>query len=124
MHEVTISIGSNAPDKLERTARAIEWLGTILLHSVASPPYLTAPEPPADPSWPPYANAVVRGFTPLTPEALTLRLKEYETSCGRIRSDRRNVPIDLDLVLCDTLTLSPRHLAAPYFQYGLKLLAQ
>lgn len=124
MYQVIISIGSNTPDKLERTRRAIEWLGTLLTRFAATSPYLTAPEPPADPSWPPYANAVVRGFTTLSAADLTSLLKAYETAEGRIRTDRRNVPIDLDLVSHNAAILSPRHFAAPYFRRGLSLLPQ
>ncbi len=70
-----------------------------------------------------YVNGAAVLETHLGVDALTARLKEIETACGRTRTVRSAVTVDLDLVLfVDTpgervgpTLVRPSELAKPYF---------
>jgi 2-amino-4-hydroxy-6-hydroxymethyldihydropteridine diphosphokinase len=100
---ILIALGANlpsragAPDATLRAALAELAANGVSIVDV-SPFYRTPAWP--DPSDPPYANAVARVETVLTPQELMTRLHATETSFGRTRS-ARNAPRTLDVDLLD-----------------------
>ena len=67
-----------------------------------SPLYRTSPV--GGPPQPPFVNAVLAGFTHLSPEQLLAHLKRLERAAGRRRGPRHGPrPLDLDLLLYDAV---------------------
>ena len=94
---VVIALGSNLGDRGWYLRRAIDELRRVISIVRVSPIIETEPvnAPP-----PKFLNAVVLGYTRLSPEELLDRLQEIEARLGRRRTTR-NAPrvIDLDLIL-------------------------
>ncbi|MCM1110797.1 MAG: 2-amino-4-hydroxy-6-hydroxymethyldihydropteridine diphosphokinase [Clostridium sp.] len=114
---VFIGIGSNTADRFEQISRAVEMLGTLLDDLRCSEVYQTRPLSGEGSD---YANAVAMGLVDGETDAAALerRLKAYETDCGRIRSDKKHIPIDLDLVWFGDQLLRPAELRRAYFLKG------
>lgn len=111
---VFIGLGSNLGDREETVRRALDLLaerGFVL--ECRSDLYLTEPVdgPPQD--W--FLNAVARGRTALTPEALLGACQEVESRLGRVRTVR-NGPrtIDLDLLCYGSLVRDEPALTLPH----------
>ena len=96
---VFLGLGSNVGNREEALERALAGLEARDFHvDAASSLYLTEPVGGPAQGW--FLNAVVRGQTPLGPEALLDACLGLETSLGRVRS----VPdgprtLDLDILL-------------------------
>lgn len=121
MHSLIISIGSNTPDKWQRVADALQWLGKFTISGKKSSIYYSQPEGKcAIKINYTYANAVFYGLTPMSREEIESMLKKYETDNGRTRQMKTFgiVPIDLDLVLFDDILLRPQEMTRSYFRRG------
>jgi len=78
-----------------------------------SPVYETEPWGYAD--QPPFLNMVVRAQTELSPRGLLDRLKEIESTLGRVPSFRYGPrQIDLDILFYDELVLDSESLVVPH----------
>lgn len=119
MISVIISIGSNCGDRHALVEKAIEWLNTILMQTKASSIYET---PCALKSGTPYMNAVVKGYFSGNGFSLDDLLKEKEHKMGRTAECREKgqVPIDLDIVVCDGEILKSWDYRQRFFQIGLQ----
>jgi 2-amino-4-hydroxy-6-hydroxymethyldihydropteridine diphosphokinase len=114
---VYLALGANLGDRAATIARAIDRLaaGGVVI-AARSPSYETDPVTP-DPQ-PLYLNAVVRGETALSAEALLALCLDVERALGRLRpAGRPQAPreIDIDLLLYDTAILDePPDLQVPH----------
>jgi 2-amino-4-hydroxy-6-hydroxymethyldihydropteridine diphosphokinase len=74
---------------------------------------------PVDAPPPNYLNALVAGYTSLSPEALLAALLEIERRHGRVRRGTRNEPrvIDLDLIFHSGHRARTRTLTLPHPRY-------
>ena len=117
MVSVTISIGSNCGDRKTLVKEAMEWLKTILVQVKCSDIYET---PCVLKTGEPYMNAVVSGFYQGIGYDLEDSLKTKEKEMGRTAEcrERGDVPIDLDLVICDGDIVRPRDYKQKFFQIG------
>jgi 2-amino-4-hydroxy-6-hydroxymethyldihydropteridine diphosphokinase len=100
---ILIALGANLPSRTgapDATLRAAltELAANGVSIAAVSPFYRTPAWP--DPNDPPYANAIARVETDLTPQELMTRLHATETSFGRARSVR-NAARTLDVDLLD-----------------------
>lgn len=120
MSSYIISIGSNLPTGKEMVTAACTWLGT--LGSITSSTGCYTTPDAVHPHGPTYTNAIVCLVSACPAEKLNLKFKEYERQQGRVKGDPA-VPVDLDIVVCDTTPLRPHDLTAPYFLAGLYLLS-
>jgi 2-amino-4-hydroxy-6-hydroxymethyldihydropteridine diphosphokinase len=114
-HDVFIGLGSNLqqPERqLRRAVARITALDGVRLRGVSSL-YRSAPVGYAD--QPPFANAVLRLATRLTPQTLHARLQAIEQEQGRTR-DFPNAPrtLDLDVLLYDALCQDDPALTLPH----------
>ncbi|HJQ35867.1 MAG TPA: 2-amino-4-hydroxy-6-hydroxymethyldihydropteridine diphosphokinase [Thermoanaerobaculia bacterium] len=113
---VLISLGSNLGDRRYHLLRAIHALGAVMRVVRVSSIRETAPvaAPP-----PPYFNALVAGYTSLSPEELLQALLEIEARLGRVRRGVRNEPrvIDLDLIFHGGHRARTRTLTLPHPRY-------
>jgi 2-amino-4-hydroxy-6-hydroxymethyldihydropteridine diphosphokinase len=113
---VYLALGSNLGDRAGAIARAIARLGAggVTIRA-RSPIYETDPVTP-DPQ-PLYLNAVVRGETALSAQALLALCLAIEQEMGRLRpADRPQAPreIDIDLLLYGDATISAPALVVPH----------
>lgn len=113
MVEVYIALGSNIDDRLAWLREARHRLAGELTGLRASSIYET--DPVGYEQQPRYLNAVVAGTTDLAPLNLLSILQRIEADLGRERLFP-NAPrtIDLDLLLCDDLTLETPELILPH----------
>ena len=115
MSFVAIALGANVGDKKRFVDNAVEALvraGDIGLRRRSSY-YRTEPWGVTDQDW--FVNACILVETELTPLALLDRCLAVEAGLGRVR-DRRWGPrtIDLDLLLCDGVTMREERLELPH----------
>ena len=112
---VVIALGSNLGDRNWYLQRAIEELRKVI--SVVRVSSIIETEPVNAPP-PKFLNAVVLGYTRLSPEELLDRLQEIEARLGRRRTTR-NAPrvIDLDLILHGVNVRHTRRLTLPHPRY-------
>ena len=117
MATYVIGIGSNAKGKLENVRDAIAWIDTLFSNVKSSSIYTTPATNGKDDD---YANAVVKCDSNDELPIIQRRLKEYEQACGRTKESKinGNVPIDLDIVICNNEILRPRDYNAEYFLIG------
>lgn len=115
--QAVFSIGSNYGDRYMNVKEGIDWLSEILCDFCTSAVYAT---PDCHGSQKQYMNAVVRGSTCLSPEKIVSLCKEYESSCGRDDAARAegNVPVDIDLVIYDSVIVRPKDFAREFFKIG------
>jgi 2-amino-4-hydroxy-6-hydroxymethyldihydropteridine diphosphokinase len=112
---VLIALGSNLGDRALFLRRAILELRRVI-HVVRISSFIETD--PVDAPPPKYLNAVVAGYTDLSPAALLEALHEIESRLGRRRSTR-NAPrvIDLDLILHSANLIRTRTLTVPHPRY-------
>ena len=112
---VLIALGSNLGDRALFLRRAIYELQRVI-HVVRVSSFIETD--PVDAPPPKYLNAVVAGYTDLSPEALLDALHAIEARLGRRRSTR-NAPrtIDLDLILHSANRVRTRTLTVPHPRY-------
>jgi len=112
---VVIALGSNLGDRQRYIRRAIDELrraiSIVRISSIIETDPVDAPPPK-------FLNAVVLGFTRLTPEELLDRLQAIENRLGRKRSTG-NAPrtIDLDLILHGANVRRTKRLTLPHPRY-------
>jgi 2-amino-4-hydroxy-6-hydroxymethyldihydropteridine diphosphokinase len=114
---VLIALGSNLGDRALFLRRAISELRRVM-HVVRVSSFIETD--PVDAPPPKYLNAVVAGYTDLSPRALLEALHAIETGLGRTsRNARRNAPrvIDLDLILHSANLVRTRSLTVPHPRY-------
>jgi 2-amino-4-hydroxy-6-hydroxymethyldihydropteridine diphosphokinase len=112
---VVIALGSNLGDRQRYIRRAIDELRHVI--SIVRVSSIIETEP-VDAPPPKYLNAVVLGYTRLTPEELLGRLQAIENRLGRRRTTR-NAPrtIDLDLILHGANVRRTKRLTLPHPRY-------
>ena len=117
MISVTISVGSNCGNREESVKKAVGWLRTILLDPKCSSVYET---PCALKAGKPYMNAVIEGFFSGDAFQLNDLLKEKEREMGRNSQCREkgDVPIDMDIVICDREVFKSWDFRQKFFQFG------
>ncbi|HEY2323523.1 MAG TPA: 2-amino-4-hydroxy-6-hydroxymethyldihydropteridine diphosphokinase [Thermoanaerobaculia bacterium] len=112
---VVISLGSNLGNREWYLRAAIEELRHVIhvvrVSSIRETEPVDAPPPR-------YLNAVIAGYTDLSPEAVLRELQRIETLLGR-RRPYRNAPrtIDLDLILHSANRRRSRELTLPHPRY-------
>ena len=117
MTRVAIALGSNLGDRRAHLQFAISRLRTILTDVRVSSIHETAPEGVDGPQ-PDYLNAVVAGFTTLSPIALLQTLLAIERERGRTRpSLRASRTLDLDLILYGDEVIDTPELTVPHPRY-------
>jgi len=95
---VVIALGSNLGDRRYNLLRAVHALRSVVrvvrVSSIIETDPVDAPPPR-------YLNAVLTGYTSLTPEELLAALLDIEQRLGRVRRGVRNAPrvIDIDLIV-------------------------
>lgn len=112
---VLIALGSNLGDRALFLRRAIEELRHVI-HVVRVSKFIETE--PVDAPPPKYLNAVVAGYTDLSPRSLLDALHAIERHVGRRRTTR-NAPrvIDLDLILHSAHLVRTRSLTLPHPRY-------
>lgn len=112
-----IGIGSNTPDRMERVAAAIRWLGRVFSDGFHSSAYMTRAINGHDPD---YLNAVMSVECDGTMDEVNIMLKDYERACGRTAESKLHgeVPIDLDIVVWDGRIVRPKDFGYRYFLQG------
>lgn len=117
MVSIVLSIGSNCGDRETSVKKAISWLETILIESECSEIYET---PCALKQGKPYVNAVMKGFYQGDGIQLESLLKDKEREMGRSSKCREkgDVPIDIDIVVCDGTIYKPWDYRQKFFQIG------
>jgi 2-amino-4-hydroxy-6-hydroxymethyldihydropteridine diphosphokinase len=112
---VLIALGSNLGDRALFLRRAIHQLRQVM-HVVRVSSFIETN--PVDAPPPKYLNAVVAGYTDLSPAALLDALHKIESRLGRRRTTR-NAPrtIDLDLILHSANLVRTRALTLPHPRY-------
>jgi 2-amino-4-hydroxy-6-hydroxymethyldihydropteridine diphosphokinase len=119
LSSVLIALGSNLGDRRYNLTRAIDALHGVVRVVRISTIRVTAPID-APVNSPPFLNAVVVGYTSMSPESLLDRLLEIETRLGRVRRGVRNEPrvIDLDLIFHSGHRLRTTTLTLPHPRYA------
>ena len=117
MVTVTISLGSNCGDRRRKIEEALAWLKSILLQFKSSEIYETDC---AMHSGKPYLNAVVTGFYQGDGIELGDRLKDKEREMGRDARCRENgdVPIDMDILICNGEVIKEWDFRQKFFKTG------
>ena len=117
MVSVVISIGSNCGDRKTLVEESITWLKKTLMQTMVSDIYET---PCALKVGKPYLNAVIKGFFQGDSFQLQDLLKEKEHQLGRTSECRQkgDVPIDMDIVVCDREILKPWDYRQRFFRIG------
>lgn len=112
---VLIALGANLGDRALFLRRAIEELRHVI-HVVRVSRFIETE--PVDAPPPKYLNAVVAGYTDLSPRSLLDALRAIERRLGRRRTTR-NAPrvIDLDLILHSAHLVRTRSLTLPHPRY-------
>jgi len=113
----TIGLGSNTPDREEQIKRAISHISGYLSKFDVSSVYESEAFNGKDK---PYFNAVIQGYTSEGYDNLIAILKDWESSCGRTKTDSAAgiVPIDLDLVIWNQHIVRPKDFERHYFNRG------
>ncbi|MBI4498394.1 MAG: 2-amino-4-hydroxy-6-hydroxymethyldihydropteridine diphosphokinase [Chloroflexi bacterium] len=110
---VYLGLGANLGDREANLRRAVALLGQGVRVQAVSPIYET--DPVGYLEQPPFLNAVARGVSGWTPEALLDLAKAIEQQMGREATVRFGPrPIDIDLLLYDTLTCATERLVIPH----------
>ena len=118
MTSVLIALGTNLGDRRYNIARAIHALRDIMRVVRVSSIRETEPVD-APPGSPRFLNAVVAGYTTLSPETMLAELLEIEKRLGRVRHGVPNEPrvIDLDLIFHGSHRRNTRTLTLPHPRY-------
>lgn len=117
MSRAVIGIGSNTPDRTERVAAAIGWLGSVFSEGFHSSAYVTRALNGHDPD---YLNAVMSVESDRPMDEVNAMLKDYERTSGRTAVSKLHgeVPIDLDIVVWDGRIVRPKDFGYRYFLQG------
>lgn len=117
-YTVAIALGSNLGDRATTLRRAIHEMRNVMRVVRVSSFRETKPVD-APPGSPDFLNAVVIGYTSLSPEQLLDALLAIESGLGRRRTGVRNAPrtIDLDLLFHSAHRVRTRKLTLPHPRY-------
>lgn len=117
MISLVIGIGSNCGDRKVLVESAVEWLQKILMQTKCSEIYET---PCALKVGKPYMNAVISGFFDGDAFQLNDLLKEKEHEMGRTAEcrDKGDVPIDMDIVICNNEVFKDWDYRQKFFRIG------
>ena len=117
MISLVIGIGSNCGDRKALVESAVEWLQKILMQTKCSEIYET---PCALKVGKPYMNAVISGFFDGDAFQLNDLLKEKEHEMGRTAEcrDKGDVPIDMDIVICNNEVFKDWDYRQKFFRIG------
>lgn len=117
MISLVIGIGSNCGDRKAFVESAVEWLQKILMQTKCSEIYET---PCALKVGKPYMNAVISGFFDGDAFQLNDLLKEKEHEMGRTAEcrDKGDVPIDMDIVICNNEVFKDWDYRQKFFRIG------
>ncbi|MCH5230793.1 MAG: 2-amino-4-hydroxy-6-hydroxymethyldihydropteridine diphosphokinase [Muribaculaceae bacterium] len=117
MVSVVLSIGSNCGDRKSLVSRSIEWLKDLLMDVRCSEIYETDGVGGNGKS---YMNAVLKGFYERSGMDLNDRIKEKERELGRNSEcrERGDVPIDIDIVMCDGTIWKEWDFRQKFFRIG------
>lgn len=117
MISVVLGIGSNCGDRNALVSQAVAWLESIMMQVKVSEIYET---PCAQKIGKPYMNAVLKGFYSGDAFQFQDLLKEKEREMGRNTECREkgDVPIDIDIVICDGEIWKPWDYRQKFFQLG------
>lgn len=117
MINVTLGVGSNCGDRMKLVEQALEWLKSVLIETKVSSIYET---PCAKKVGKPYVNVVVQGFYSGDAFQLNDLLKEKEHEMGRTAECKAkgDVPIDIDIVICDGTIYKPWDYRQKFFRIG------
>lgn len=115
MHQVLLSLGSNAGPRKANLRKAIHLLKSLPGRIIAvSSLYETEP-------WGcshnvKFYNQAVKWITRLDPEELLVEIKRIEQMCGRVLTSERYAPrsLDMDILLFDDEILSTEKLRIPH----------
>ncbi len=113
MATVYLALGSNLGDRQQNIERAVALLSPQVRVERLSSLYQTRPEGFLE--QPVFLNAVLRGRTSLSPQALLRRAKEVEGELGR-RPSFPNAPrpIDIDILFYDDRVMEAPGLVIPH----------
>ena len=116
-HKIVISVGANCGDRKGEVSAAIHWLGSLMQEQKTSRIYET---PCVGDDVRPYLNAVISGIYEGDISSLETNLKNYEVMVGRDLEcrERGDVPVDIDLVICDGKILKPWDFKQKFFRIG------
>lgn len=117
MTKLYLSVGSNFGSKKDNVARALDWLRNTLVNTRCSSIYET---PEIHGYGPSYFNAVIEGLTDMPLSKFNYTLKDYEIKSGRTpeAKERKEVIIDLDIVMWDSEVIRPEDFKRQFFQKG------
>lgn len=123
MIKVVIGIGSNCGDRKAKVEEGLEWLKSQLMQTKSSTIYET---PCALKAGKPYMNSVIFGYFSGDAFQLENLLKEKEESMGRDSECRKrgDVPIDMDIVICDNEIYKEWDYRQKFFRIGYEMLTQ
>lgn len=98
-------------------SEAAEWLCREFQSVVTSEIYST---PPFSGLGAFYSNMVVAVSSPLSPDEMIAKAKAFETLCGRSPRSKQlgQVPMDVDVVICNGEVLRPTEMSRTYFTKG------
>lgn len=112
---VVIALGSNLGDRRWHLSRALHALRSVV-HVVRVSSFHETEAVDSPPGSPPFLNAVLLGYTSLSPLDLLDALLAIERRLGRVRRGVRNEPrlIDLDLIAYGAVRMRTRKLTLPH----------
>lgn len=122
MHCYTLSLGSNSGDRAQNLTAALQQLLPHLEGQPAVSPTIESPSTTGIGT--PYLNLAARVKTTLEPDELKAILKQIETNLGRTPQSKSagQIPIDIDIVICDNGILRLADYRAAHFRHCLSLL--
>lgn len=121
MNVAVLSLGSNAERSGDMVDCAMGWLLSIDPDLRESAIYYTEP---LNGNGPQYANAVVEIRVASNLDELVELTKEFESACGRNSSarEKKEVPVDIDVVMFNGEIVRPRDFDCEYFKKGYRQL--
>jgi len=117
MNLVYVALGSNLGDRDKNIADAILLLSNEIMPIKSSEVYETEAIGMEEGHYNPFKNAVIEGFTELSPEKLLYFLLKTELKLGRVRNNEMghySRIIDLDLIMYNTEVLDQKDLKLPH----------
>ncbi|HZC08061.1 MAG TPA: 2-amino-4-hydroxy-6-hydroxymethyldihydropteridine diphosphokinase [Ktedonobacterales bacterium] len=119
---VYLGLGSNLGDRDALLRAALDRLARAVRVTRVSSVWDTAPLLVTD--QPRFHNAVAEGWTRLDPFALLRAIKRIEEELGRVPGPRYGPrPVDIDILLYDTLMLETPELTIPHPQLAVRAFA-
>ena len=114
MAVVYLGLGSNMGDRAANFERALELLKAAGL-DVRQMSSTLETDPVGGPPQEKFLNAAVEAHTSLLPADLLKAVKQVEAEMGRVKTVANGPrPIDIDILLYDTITLQSQDLTIPH----------